>query len=394
MPKRTTKTSFAPTVKPSTSSTTPKIPPPFTPAPASLTPFLPLLPQKHALYILHTDALPPRHKRNIFLIPILLNGSIALLLLWRLFVILPWYFALISGGLDNSTKDVFGKRLDGRTAGMIVWLILRRAATFALDYVLVTVVGKWPYTFFAAQEPVGNPLAWRWELGCREKEVIVRVSRGWGAAEMLGYDPDAPGTVGKKGEESPWWRTRVLPALDEEVLGRAVGGVGPGKTGYLLMGKDWDVDFRSCVYAHRLVDAGKMDMKEFEGVKVLLWVPTSGKPVLERDGDERDEEEGEWVVWNVYSVSDEERDERQRGDLVRMKTRLERLGKEGLFFRWIEVMQEEGAREGEWGVERQMKLEERVKRLFESEGVDVEELMRGMSGVGGLGVGPGSGSKS
>ena len=152
------------------------IPTPFTKAPAALQPFLDLL-DPSQVYLTHIDRFPAQAKRNIFLIPVLLNLAIALLLLWRLKAAVPTYWALFQTFLGYPSSATVDTETTTRTEQMRV--VLARTAMFAFDFVAVRFVGPWPLTFFLEQP--ANPVTWRWKLRFRDAEIVVRASRNWGA---------------------------------------------------------------------------------------------------------------------------------------------------------------------------------------------------------------------
>lgn len=70
-----------------------------------------------------------------------------------------------------------------------------------------------------------------------------------------------------------------------------------------------------------------------------------------------------------------------------MKDMLTSVGKEGVFFRWVELMQRESRREGEgkgFSRERREEVVGRCRELFEEMGVSWDEVMQGIGGVDGL----------
>ena len=262
----------------------------------------------------------------------------------------------------------------------VVW----RAAHFLIDWVLVRIVAPWPYSFFL--EPPGNPVLWRWRVGFRDSEVYVRVSRAWGKEDLLGASKED----GKRGGDSPFFKVRILPALDKERV-RA-------KTGYLLMDGDWDLDFVVMTEATRLVDRGVLQEEQLEK-SVLVWC-----------GD--DEEQGQWVIWECWKL-DEGAEAEQRKKIIVFKVslqilflvvdhqclsrifnwksyrsftqdRLTQMGKESLFFRWIEIVQYESSQPGGFTPERQVQAAEKAKQLFAEQGVDFDEFIKSTDGHEGL----------
>jgi len=317
------------------------IPPPFHAAPAPLAPLLATL-DPHLVYIAHVDAHPAWFKRRIFAVPVLLNLCIASLLAWRAVAVLPWYYGLLVSVVAP-----------GRGAGPpaawpeLAWTVVTRAAVFLLDYVLVAIVGPWPASFFA--ERPANPVVWRWTLGFLDREVVVRQSRGWGARELLG------GT--KTGAESPFFKTRLLPAVDDERL-RA-------KTGYLLMDRDFDLDFKGTLDAHALLKQEKLTLRDLH-MRVFVFA-----------GDESD---GLWLVWDVEERPDEELSsegtEEGRRKILAFKDKLTAMGKEELFFKWVELVQEETSKPGGFTKERQFEAGLKVQALFEEYGVSFGEFAK------------------
>lgn len=224
---------------------------------------------------------------------------------------------------------------------------MKRAAVFLADYVLITVVWPWPASFFA--ERPANPVAWRWTIGFLDREVVVRQSRGWGAAELLGG--------AKTGAESPFFRTRLLPAVDEERV-RA-------KTGYLLMDRDFDLDFKGMLDAHALLEQQKLALRDLH-MRVFVFA-----------GDESD---GQWLVWDMEERPDEELSsegtEEGRRKILAFKDKLTAMGKEELFFKWVELVQEETSKPGGFTKERQFEAGLKVQALFEEYGVSFEEFAK------------------
>lgn len=226
---------------------------PVPPPPIPL-PFGPVSPKLEALlvqcdpskvYLFHIDRSAATYKRNIFLIPVILNGAIGALLLWRMYAAAPTYWALVLslvGAQSSATVDTTSS-----TRKQQVLLVLRRTALIFFDFVLFRLIGPWPLTFFF--ERPSNPVTWRWKLGFQAHEVVARVSRGWGAEDLLGGS--------KKGGESPFFKTRITPAIDKEVM---------AKTGYLTMDRSWDLDFQLMLDAHTLLKEGALTQADIDGV--------------------------------------------------------------------------------------------------------------------------------
>ncbi|KAF2199055.1 hypothetical protein GQ43DRAFT_132855 [Delitschia confertaspora ATCC 74209] len=340
-------------IKPTVPTTTSSIPLPFEPAPDALIPFLSTL-SKSTVYITHIDSSPWWLKRRIFSIPVLLNISILGLLLWRASTQIPFYLLLlasiVNGNPNNTT--IFYKKGAWST---VIWLVVKRAIVFLFDWLLVSVVAPWPWSFFLeSTDSGGNPMRWRWFVGFRDEEVYVRASRGWGKQELVGE------TASKKGEESPFFKTRVLPALDKTRLRE--------KTGYLLMDKDWDLDFAAMVRATGLVDRKEVALDALRK-SVFVFVG--------------DEEEGKWCVWDCWKL-DEGSESLAREKIILFKDKLTAMGKENLFFKWVELVQYESSTPGGFTEERQIETAQKAKVMFEEQGVDFESFVREVGGLGGL----------
>ncbi|KAF1836222.1 hypothetical protein BDW02DRAFT_249250 [Decorospora gaudefroyi] len=326
-------------------------PPPFTAAPAELNGLLSTF-DPDCVYVTHVDVHPAWFKRRIFFVPVLLNAVIVLLLAWRAYTIFPHYWAILLSimGNPNDTTIYYA----GTSWGLLVWKVVKRMAMFMLDFVLFRIVGPWPWSFFAEQP--GNPISWRRNTGFRDEEIYVRVSRGWGAKDLLG---EAEGASGKAGQESPFFKTRVLPAVDKTRLRQ--------KTGYLLMDGDFDLDFSAMVSATQFVDRKHATLDQLRK-SVFVYV-----------GD-AESDAGYWAVWDCAKL-DEGSETEARDKVIKFKDKLTAMGKESLFFKWVELIQYESNAPGGFTHERQVETAGKVKKLFEDQGVDFEEFSRELDGM-------------
>jgi len=320
------------------------IPDPFEPAPSSLAPLLATL-DPQAVYITHIDRHPAWFKKRIFLVPLGLNVGIALLVLWRGYVATPMYWAILMSVLGNANETTiyWASTAWGGLVRQVGW----RAAVFLMDWMLATVVAPWPYSFFA--ESPANPVSWRFSVGFRDAEVYVRQSRGWGADDLLGS--------AKAGAESPFFKTRILPAVDRRRLIE--------KTGYLLMDKNFDLDFAAMVTATQLVDTKRLDLDQLR-TSVFVCLP-----------------DAKWLVWNCGKL-DDDADTVAREKIILFKDSLTRMGKESLFFAWVELVQYESSAPGGFTPERQQQTVDKARRLFEKEGVDFDHFVNHIGGLKGL----------
>lgn len=378
--RRTVQSSSTPST-PSTPSTRP-IPQPFSPAPAALAPLLSTF-NPSLVYITHVDLQRAPFKRRIFYVPLGLNVLFVAVLIWRAYYITPYYWAILMSLLGNKNETTIVSSQHAH--GELLWMVVRRMVTFTLDYLLVAVVGPWPWSFFLEQP--GNAALWRWKVGFRDEEVYVRQSRGWGGKDLLG---EAEGSTGKAGEESPFFKTRLLPAVDAQRLRE--------KTGYLLMDKDFDLDFYGMIAATQLLDQKDITMDMLRK-SVFVWMsntpaststktkskskskPNPPATTPEEEEQNPDPSTGQWLVWN-FSPLDSSLSTPSGQKILAFKDSLTVMGKENLFFRWVELIQyESNAPEG-FTPERQAAAAEKVKKLFADQGVDFEELSREVGGLG------------
>lgn len=333
------KTSFKPAAS--------EIPVPFEKAPQPIQPLLSQL-DPNQVYITHIDRHLTDYKKRIFLAPVVINTAVALLLAWRLYHAVPQYLALLQailGYTSSATVDT-----TTTTTNEQIWTILRRTGMMLLDFLLFRFIGVWPLTFFLEQP--ANPLTWRWKIGFQAQEVIVRVSRNWTSADLM------KGV--KQGEENPFFTTRVLPAIDREHM---------RKTGYLMMDGSWDLDFAVMQDAHYLLNAHKLQVDDLDKL-VLVHQEVNG-----------------WLAWRWETGSDVIEERRKK--IVLLKEVLTKMGKESLFWKWMEIVEDERDADGGFTAARQKRVAERVQREFEKNGVDFEEIMNGIGGLEEMPLQPG-----
>ena len=219
---------------------------------------------------------------------------------------------------------------------------------FLVDWVLVRYIAAWVWDFVgrAPESAVG----WRWKVGYADEEVVVRVSRGWDVGLGEGWwEGEGEGEV---------FQDRIMPAVERNLV-RA-------KTGYMMMDKNWDLDFAAMVRAHGLVRAGEVGMAEFRKM-VLVYSEVHG-----------------WLVWPVWKLDEGCQDEGRRRKIIVFKDKLTAMGKESLFFRWVELIQFETSQPGGFNSARQADALKKAKQLFESQGVDFERFWTEVGGVQGL----------
>lgn len=316
-----------------------RIPAPFTKAPQTLIPFLERL-NPAQVHLTHIDRQSPDHKRKIFAIPVVLNGGIALLLAWRLWTGVPTYWHIFGSLLGHQTATTVD--LDATTRNEQFTILFWRTLMFLGDFLLFRFLSPWPLTFFTEQP--ANPWTWRWRLGFQKEEAVVRVSRGWSNEDLLqGVE---------QGEENPYFKARVLPAISTAHM---------RKTGYLLMDRGWDLEFELMLDAHTLAKQGKITLEQLDKM-VFVHMENIG-----------------WITWQWESTNDLV--ESRRKQVVAFKDKLTAMGKESLFWKWTEIVEEERDLDGGFTLERQKRVAARVQQEFEKNGVDFDAAIKSIGGL-------------
>ena len=318
-------------------------PQPFKTVADSLRPFCETLATKH-VYITHIDSKPSNFKRKIFVVPVLLNLAVAALFVWRLCYIGPYYLQLLATTLGYRNEvTLVAKDLSW---AQLVGTVLRRAFTFMLDICLAIFVWPWPVEFCLGRG--GNPVQWRRAVGFREKEIYVRRSRDWfsGCGDVLKDDSSRTMFLSQT-------RVATSPMLTQE------------KTGYLTMSGDWDLDWGAMIRATLLVDRKDIGLEAFQLV-VLLY-----------------HEEHGWLSLDQRAGETAQEDERRRRVLA-FRDALAAIGKEDLFFRWVEMIQFESTQPGGFGAEKQAAAATKVRELFRSSEIDFDAFWKESVGSDGL----------
>jgi len=342
---RASKSNFTSSVSNASSTGLSEPPAPFTRAPQNLEPLLSKLEKSH-FYITHIDAKPRDFKQKIFMVPVLMNIVIVGLLLWRIKSIGPFYMKIcfsLMGKYNDMTIDTARTPLND-----IIKEILRRTMVFIFDLVIYVLIWPWPRDFFAGRT-IGNPVAWRFGVGFRSKEIVVRRSRKWDRTVRNILEDESA-------QEQLFDVTR-----------RAVDPIWMSeKTGYLMLNNEWDLDWRLMVVATKLVDKKKMALEDF---KTTILV--------------HDEQFG-WMFIEIAGAGGSAKEEEGRRKIVAFKDELTALGKENLFFRWTELVQYESTRPGGFGPEQQQKTMAKAQAMFEKQGVDFDKFWNKIGGMEGM----------
>lgn len=311
-------------------------PVPFKPPPDVLQPFIDGLSEQH-VYITHIDSKPAAFKRKIFLVPVAMNMAVSLLFFWRMYSILPWYWKLVQNALGQSNETTFPlAEASWREAG---WEILKRGLTMFIDFILCVFVWPWPVEFAAGQAH-GNPMLWRLYVGFREKEICVRRSRNWD--QVLGdifKDEDSKKIL------VAYVNAATSPLLQEQ------------RTGYLTMNGEWDLDWAAMIEAHQLVDQKTVAIEAFKSV-VLVFHKDFG-----------------WMCYDLQASIVAEGDGKRR-QVFAFRNALTAMGKEDLFYRWVELVQFDATQPGGFGPEQQEATAKKIRDMFEEGGINFDELWK------------------
>ncbi|KAJ2895307.1 hypothetical protein MKZ38_006717 [Zalerion maritima] len=333
--------------------------PPFRSIPSALEPFAPCLSKSH-IYIAHVDTFPASFKRKIFLVPVAMNvGIVALCVWWWLKVQGPWYLSLLASfsGVRNETTVV----AEEESPSTLVKVVFARGLWFLLDMTLFIFVWPWPLEFFLGTGGSASPTAWRRTVGFREREIVVRQSREWDrkilkTGNIGGSKAGEPLDFLKKEGDGSLARGELLNRLRIATSPRLV----KEKTGYLTMDGDWDLAWDAMIAAHSLVDKKEITIEAFTLV-ALVHHDVYGWLVIDL--------EGSTVGGNMLQ-------EQRRNDIFRFREALVSVGKEDLFYRWIEIVQFESTRPEGFGKERQEDVAQQIRTMFSEQGIDFDEFWK------------------
>jgi hypothetical protein len=138
------------------------------------------------------------------------------------------------------------------------------------------------------------------------------------------------------------------------------------KTGYLMLNKEWDLDWRMIIAATKLVDRQTMKLDDFNPT-VFLYSKEFG-----------------WMCEDAGGVGATEKEVDGRRKIVAFKDELTAIGKENLFFKWIELVQYDSSQPGGFGPEQQAKTMIKAKQMFESQGVGFDKFWAKIGGMEGM----------
>ncbi|RDW78213.1 hypothetical protein BP5796_06065 [Coleophoma crateriformis] len=330
-------------------SSSPAPPAPFNRPNSQLEPLIEKISKRH-VYITHVDAKPANFKYKIFSVPVVMNVVIVLGILWRIKTIGPFYLDIcysMMGKYNETTIDT-----DNLPTSETVSIILRRAGIFMIDLLIYVFIWPWPRDFFVGRRngQFDNPIAWRYGVGFRDTEIVIRRSRKW---DVIVREP-----INDEHEGTKELFENLRAAMDPIWLSE--------KTGYLLLNKWWDLDWNMMVEATQLVDKKVIPLDELKGT-VLLHTQDFG-----------------WVSIETSSARGTAKEEEGRRKIIAFKDELTVMGKENLFFKWIELVQYESSKPGGFGPAEQAATMAKAKIMFEQQGVDFDQFWAKIGGMEGM----------
>ena len=293
-----------------------------------------------------------------------MNIFLTILVLYRIYRALPTYSGIFLSilGYDSPQKVDVSKN----AATALVGIGVERTFMFLGDFILLRFVGVWPWDFFLgmgifSNEAEASPVAWRRSVHFRDTEIIIRRSRRWDSP--IFYKENISGTdtvnaieeVLAQGSESKVFQERIVPAVEKQWVKQ--------KTGYQMLDKSWDLYFSGMIEAHALVDGDENDIDDFR-TRLLVYTERWG-----------------WLVWEIWRDHEEGSDIEGSKRLQSIKDALTAMRKENLFFRSIEIIQNETSQSGPVTSEKRDNAVRRIREEFEDQDVDFDEFWSAVGGI-------------
>lgn len=284
-----------------------------------------------------------------------MNLIITLGLCVRVYCAAPAYLEQIITifGYDTAYKVDTSKA----NAGELMNTVTSRTMLLMLDYFIFVIIGSWPREFIFGSQALRfvGPWEWRRTLGFQDTEIVVRRGRKWDTPLLVGDIPDQDKTW--QVDEELTIRVKVDFAMRKPYI---------AKTGYLLLDKDWDLDFKAMLDAHRLVERGTVQLQDLQDLALVFY-------------------QKQWLVWRVHEEPViTAQVAAQDSVLETFRSKLNDLGAEDVFFRWIEMVQYETSRPGGFTEGRQAEAMRELKKLLSSKGVDYAQFWDEIGGQAGL----------
>lgn len=339
------------------------VPKPFTKADVSLEPFLATLNPEH-IYICSLDRKDGAFKRRLFCVPLLLNICLSLAVLYRIRVGLPTYLGIFLSTLGYDTP--FTVDIRGNPAGALVGIGVERAFMFLGDFLLIRLIGQWPWEFFLGKGFGGSsaeagPVAWRRVVSFQSCEIIVRRSRRWDLAVF--QTPSAIENLVHSFEAD------VITPFTQMIQERILPAVAPHwiaeKSGYQMLDKSWDLYFSGMIRAHQLVEAQTCTMAQF-GTQVFVATQTWGWLSWEVKRDHGGKSDGTAESWHLDTI----------------RQAFKNMDKEDVFYRSVDIIQNETSHPGRDQEERKARAVAAVQAEFVVRGIDYSAFWEPWGGIG------------
>lgn len=286
----------------------------FSTAPSRLQPLLSSL-DRSRVYLLHIDRQDVEVKKQAFSLAIVVNLAILAVCLWRAYHAIPAYIGLIGGvfsipGFQDPTVPFV---LTGGGWRRTLTTLLTRMGMAVVDYLLFQLAWTWPYMFFFESGPglrLSSPVFWRYKVGFQQFEVIVRRSRNWTVDRLL-TNRDQTGSASRNHRRGQKHETTE----DADPSGYALSGIPAdldaaavfeqkvrpamrlqylmNKTGYLMAGPEYDIDYASMVEATKLIQE-----------RTLTWTDISAQVAIWIGDGSGNADSGQWMVWEAHRDGD------------------------------------------------------------------------------------------
>ena len=219
-------------------------------------------------------------------------------------------------------------------------------------------------------------------MGCRLRigfppvgqEVIVRRSRRW-ASDIVAVRSTLLSGISNqaasKQEEQEKEKGKPLKIIKTATAKPRLRS----KSGMSLIDSEWDLYYSGMVAAHSLTsETSQWPELEKAGPVICVFDPACEAWRLWRPWDDDDDNDD----------NDINQEEGGGSKLRRFKDLLTAMGREGLFFRWVELMQYETHSEGAFTEARREKAIAASRTLFAGVGVSWDEVIDGIGGLDGL----------
>lgn len=196
---------------------------------------------------------------------------------------------------------------------------------------------------------------WRWKIGYKAREVVVRKSRRWAEQIFVVAENDDEAAIcgeGKIGGKA--YEEQVLPGIDPTWV--------RGRTGMSMLDRNWDLWYQGMADAHMLIEKDKVKIEDFSRRMVAVHESKRG-----------------WLVWKCKDEDDDDGNNTEK--LQKVKAKLENMGKEELFWKWAELVQFETETNNNHTAEGVEDLRRKGREMFGRHGVDFDEFWKEVGGL-------------